>query len=97
MELIHGGDWAGFEMEYGTRPLDFSACVSPLGLPEGARKAICEAAADTERYPDPLCRALRQALAAHDGVPAARPRGSGPPREKAESLPPPGSPAGRGP
>ena len=70
MELIHGGDWAGFEMEYGTRPLDFSACVSPLGLPEGARKAICAAAADTERYPDPLCRALRQALAAHDGAPA---------------------------
>ena len=70
MELIHGGDWAGFEMEYGTRPLDFSACISPLGLPEGARRAAREALADAERYPDPQCRALRQALAAHHGVPA---------------------------
>ena len=70
MELIHGGDWAGFEMEYGTRPLDFSASISPLGLPEGARRAARDALADAERYPDPLCRALRQALAAYHDVPA---------------------------
>ena len=32
--LIHGGDWAGFELEYGSPPLDFSSNVSPLGVPE---------------------------------------------------------------
>lgn len=31
MQLVHGGDWAGYEAEYGATPLDFSANVSPLG------------------------------------------------------------------
>ena len=69
MELIHGGDWAGFESEYGTRPLDFSANISPLGLPDGVRAAALAALSDTERYPDPLCRALRAALSERHGVP----------------------------
>ena len=38
--LIHGGDWAGFEAQYGRPPLDFSANVSPLGLPESVRRAV---------------------------------------------------------
>ena len=69
MELFHGGDWAGFERKYGTMPLDFSASISPLGLPEGVRAAVIESLKDAERYPDPLCRALRAALAEHHGVP----------------------------
>ena len=39
-KLLHGGDWAGFEREYGYEPLDFSANVSPLGVPEGVQRAI---------------------------------------------------------
>lgn len=68
--LIHGGDWAGYAAEYGTMPLDFSANVSPLGVPDGVRRAIAEAAAQADRYPDPLCRALRAAIAQREGVPA---------------------------
>ena len=33
MELVHGGDWAGYRAEFGRDALDFSANVSPLGLP----------------------------------------------------------------
>jgi len=69
MNLIHGGDWAGFEREYGTRPLDFSANISPVGLPDGVRAAAIMALADADRYPDPLCRALRAALSERHGVP----------------------------
>lgn len=70
MKLIHGGDWAGFEMEYGKAPLDFSANVSPLGLPEGVRAAAIRALDTADRYPDPLCRRLRAALSRYHGVPA---------------------------
>ena len=34
--LTHGGDWAGYRAEFGRDPLDFSANVSPLGLPMAA-------------------------------------------------------------
>jgi hypothetical protein len=32
MQLVHGGDWAGYRAQYGQDALDFSANVSPLGL-----------------------------------------------------------------
>ena len=32
MQLVHGGDWAGYRAEFGRDALDFSANVSPLGL-----------------------------------------------------------------
>lgn len=69
-QLTHGGDWAGYRAEFGRDPLDFSANVSPLGLPEGVAKAITAALATADRYPDPLCRALREKLAVAEGVPA---------------------------
>ena len=50
----HGGDWAGFQREYGRPPLDFSANVSPLGVPDGVRRAAEAALSGLERYPDPL-------------------------------------------
>lgn len=68
-DLIHGGDWAGFAAEAGYLPLDFSANISPLGVPEGVQAALREAAAQADRYPDPLCRALRAALSEREGVP----------------------------
>lgn len=70
MQLVHGGDWAGYQAQYGQDALDFSANVSPLGLPEGVAKAITAALATADRYPDPLCRALRAKLAVHETVPA---------------------------
>lgn len=69
-QLIHGGDWAGFEYEYGKAPLDFSANVSPLGLPDGVKQAIIRELDGASRYPDPLCRALREKLGQHHDLPA---------------------------
>ena len=60
----HGGD------RY-TRPveLDFSVNTNPLGPPEDAVRAVEESARMLERYPDPYCRALVEALAGFEGVP----------------------------
>ena len=43
MKLVHGGDWAGYRAEFGRDALDFSATVSPLGLPAGVAAAIAAA------------------------------------------------------
>lgn len=67
--LVHGGDWAGYEKTYGKPPMDFSANISPLGLPEGVRQAVTAALSTAERYPDPLCRKLTAAIAQKEGVP----------------------------
>lgn len=72
MTETHGGDWAGYETEYGFLPLDFSANVSPLGLPDGVREAAIQALQDADRYPDPLCRTLRTRLAERHGIPATQ-------------------------
>ena len=68
----HGGDWASYEIEYGKAPLDFSMNVNPLGISEKVKKAIAEAAETAERYPDPECRQLRDAIAKAEGVSADR-------------------------
>ena len=72
MELVHGCDWAGYRAEFGRDALDFSANVSPLGLPAGVAAAITAALPTADRYPDPLCRELRAKLAAAEGVDAAQ-------------------------
>lgn len=69
MKETHGGDWSGFQSEYGFLPLDFSANVSPLGLPASVREAAVRALENADRYPDPLCRELRIRLAEHHGIP----------------------------
>lgn len=66
--LIHGGDARGFLARYGKMPLDFSANVNSLGVPQAVRDALCRAAQDADRYPDPLCRDLRNAIAQSEGV-----------------------------
>lgn len=63
-ERTHGGDRTGMF-------LDFSANVSPLGVPDGVRDALSAAASAVDRYPDPLCQELREAIAAADGVSSA--------------------------
>lgn len=62
MDVRHGGDWAGFQARYGYPPLDFSASLSPFGLPAGVRRAAIAALEEADRYPDPQCRALRTKL-----------------------------------
>ena len=68
----HGGDWASYETEYGHAPLDFSMNVNPLGISEKVKQAIAEAAANADRYPDPACRQLRDAIAKAESVAAER-------------------------
>ena len=72
MKRMHGGDPTAFVESRGFAPLDFSANISPLGVPEGVRKAITDAAPESDRYPDPNCRALCAAVAAREGVPEDR-------------------------
>ena len=66
--LTHGGDWQGYREHYGADALDFSANISPLGLPKGIREAAIKALSHADRYPDPLCRELRRAIAQKEGV-----------------------------
>ena len=40
MELVHGGDWAGYRARFGHDALDFSANVSPLGRNRGSCAAM---------------------------------------------------------
>lgn len=68
MERIHGGDWAAYEIEHGKKPLDFSASLSPLGMPDRVYQAAVDAMRDADRYPDPSCRRLRAALSRRHGV-----------------------------
>lgn len=68
VKLTHGGDIEGYLEEYGSAPLDFSANISPLGLPPGVHDAVIAALDTADAYPDPLCRRLRAALAKHDKV-----------------------------
>ena len=69
MPSDHGGDIAAFIEDYGREPLlDFSANVSPLGVPTCVRDAVVAALDTADRYPDPLCRALSRRIAEHEGV-----------------------------
>ena len=65
-EYTHGGDLLTAQSRYGGPVLDFSTNLNPLGMPPEAAQAA--AGADGSAYPDALCRGLRQAIAAHDGV-----------------------------
>lgn len=64
----HGGDIRTAQAAYGGAVLDFSANLNPLGMPAAVREAARQAADQSAPYPDPLCRDLRQAIAAHDGA-----------------------------
>lgn len=62
-EQVHGGD------RYGRQEmLDFSENTNPLGMPEGAKKALMDSVDMFGYYPDPLCRDLTAALAEKDRV-----------------------------
>ena len=64
----HGGDILTAQAAYGGEVLDFSANLNPLGMPAPVAEAVRLAADQSACYPDPLCRDLRRAIAAHDGV-----------------------------
>ncbi|RPF42552.1 L-threonine O-3-phosphate decarboxylase [Thermodesulfitimonas autotrophica] len=70
----HGGnpyraarEWGGWPDEY----LDFSCNINPLGPSPRVLACLQAAAGEIWRYPDPECTALKEALGAYLGVPAA--------------------------
>ena len=66
MEHRHGGDIYADDLT--AEPLDFSASINPLGMPESVRQAAMQALAGCVHYPDPQCRQLRRAIAAREGL-----------------------------
>lgn len=66
MEHRHGGDIYADDLT--AEPLDFSASINPLGMPETVRQAAMQALSGCVHYPDPQCRQLRRAIAAREGV-----------------------------
>ena len=61
----HGGNISHFE-----NILDFSANINPLGIPESVKRAVEASVSEMDKYPDPYCSALRERLAAYEGIPA---------------------------
>ena len=66
----HGGDIETFVSEFGAQPIDLSANINPFGVPEAVRAAMHRAVDECVHYPDPFCRAARQAVAEAEGIPA---------------------------
>ena len=70
MKRAHGGNRAAYTERYGSPPLlDFSANLSPLGMPAAVRAAAAASMAEAEQYPDPECAQLGAALAEKLKVP----------------------------
>lgn len=68
MKNLHGGDILSFEQQYGEKPLDFSASLNPLGMPEGVKNAVLGAVSGAYAYPDPYSRLLSARLAEALGI-----------------------------
>ena len=71
LDGVHGGDVRRASLEFGIAPeelLDFSANINPLGFPEEVRQSLSANMEHISQYPDPLCTALREALAAQFGL-----------------------------
>lgn len=62
-ENPHGGDVYGGDVQ-----IDFSANTNPFGTPPAVLNAITQALPQLHHYPDPYCRKLVAAIAAHEGV-----------------------------
>lgn len=62
-ENPHGGDIYKQEIL-----LDYSANTNPYGTPQGVLDAISQALPLIHHYPDPCCRELVSAIAAHEGT-----------------------------
>ena len=67
----HGGNIYKKARELGipeSEILDFSANLSPLGIPERVKKSMTDAIEGLINYPDPDCTVLTEDIAAFDGV-----------------------------
>lgn len=67
-EYVHGGDVYSFSARFGGAPVDLSANINPYGIPARVKQAMLDAVDACTQYPDPFCRAARQAIGAAEGV-----------------------------
>ena len=68
LKYVHGGDIQTYIDRHGFAPLDLSANINPFGIPDAVRAAMHRAVDNCTQYPDPFCRAARQAIGAREGV-----------------------------
>lgn len=68
LNYVHGGDIQTYIDRHGFAPLDLSANINPFGIPDAVRAAMHRAVDNCTQYPDPVCRAARQAIGAREGV-----------------------------
>lgn len=66
--MIHGGDITTYKEEFGCEPIDFSANITPLGLPNEIKQEIINSLDSIQHYPDPLCRELKTAISKKENV-----------------------------
>lgn len=74
-KISHGGNIYKKAKELGIPEkdiLDFSANISPLGLPAYIRQAMIDAIDGTVNYPDPDCSLLKEAISRQDAVPETK-------------------------
>lgn len=67
----HGGNIYKKAKELGLKEdelLDYSANISPLGIPVHIKEAMIQAISGTIHYPDPECSDLKEAIARNDGL-----------------------------
>ena len=71
MEPLHGGNLVEASMRYGIAAeefIDFSANINFLGVPSSVKEAIKDSLHLVGCYPDPKCRALKEALCCYTGL-----------------------------
>ncbi|MCD8083764.1 MAG: aminotransferase class I/II-fold pyridoxal phosphate-dependent enzyme [Clostridiales bacterium] len=61
----HGGEQDGDSIVH-----DFSININPLGLPQAVRETLREGIDSWDRYPDPKCRKLTEAIAGYHKIPS---------------------------
>ncbi len=64
----HGGDIYSYMEQKGIKPLDYSANVNPLGLPESVKKALSYNIESFSTYPDIHCRKLKKAVSTYENI-----------------------------
>lgn len=71
-EYVHGGDVYSYAARFGGAPVDLSANINPYGIPDAVKQAMHDAVETCSQYPDPFCRAARQAIAQAEGIASDR-------------------------
>lgn len=65
---VHGGDIYTYMSKTGIVPLDYSANINPLGLPEPVKRVLADNIDSFSPYPDIHCRRLARAMSEFEKV-----------------------------